>query len=237
MDNYIMGKNTLREVLKYRPEIILKVFVAEKNKDDLMDEILRKKIPLEHVAKNTLFSLVKSESHQSYVAKIKDRTFLELKDFYNREKAFLLMLDNISDPQNFGALLRAGECFNIDGAVFSKNRGCDITPVVSKASVGASELLNLIKISNLSDSVNKLKEEGFEIVVADAAENAKNLFEFDFSDKTLLVMGAEGEGVQPLIKKKADHIVKIPLFGKIDSLNVSQASAIFLAWYRKQQRG
>jgi 23S rRNA (guanosine2251-2'-O)-methyltransferase len=236
--NFIMGRNTLMEVLKYKPEIIIKVFVnvlekPQERKDDLMAEISRKKIPMEYVSKNTLFSIVHSESHQSFVAKIKPRAFVDLKEFFSKEKAFLLMLDNISDPQNLGALLRAAECFKVDGVIFSKNRGCDLTPVVAKASVGASELLNLIKVSNLSDSVNRLQAEGYEIIVADATENAKDLFNFTFPEKALLIMGAEGEGVQPLIKKKADHTVKIPLFGKIDSLNVSQATAVFLAFYMK----
>lgn len=234
--NLIMGKNAILEVLKYKPQNVLKVFVnavekPKERKDELISLILDLKIPLEYVSKNTLFSMVNSDSHQSFVAKIKPRKFFDLKDFYDNESSFLLMLDNICDPQNFGAIIRAAECFNIDGIIFSKNRGCDVTPVVAKASVGASELVSLIKISNLADSVKKLQENGYEVLVADSGPGAKSLYEHKFSKKSLLIMGAEGEGVQPLLKKMADEIISIPLLGKIDSLNVSQATAVFLSFY------
>ena len=128
-----------------------------------------------------------------------------------------------------GALIRVASCFSLTAVLFSKNRGSLITPVVTKASMGATELIDLIKVSNLAESIKSLKDNNFEIVVADMDENASNLFDFNFREKTALIVGSEGVGVRKLHKKLADHIVKIPMPGKIKTLNVSQAASIFLA--------
>ena len=134
------------------------------------------------------------------------------------------MLDSIFDPQNVGAILRAAECFGADAIITSKNRGCPMTPTVSKASAGASAFVPHVEVSNLADSAQRLQNEGFTLVVADmdGDENAV------WPDKLLLVMGSEGTGVQPLLKKRADLIVRIPMYGKIASLNVAQACAVLL---------
>ena len=138
------------------------------------------------------------------------------------------MLDSIFDPQNFGSLLRSAECFGVDGVIWSKNRGCELTPVVSKASVGASELLPLLCVSNLAETMRKFKKNGFWIVTAEIGEEAKSLDSFDFPEKTLLIMGSEGKGVQKLLSKEADSKVYLPMYGQIDSLNVSQAASVLL---------
>jgi len=111
--------------------------------------------------------------------------------------------------------------------MYSKNRGCDITPVVAKASCGAVEMIPLIRVSNLVESLKVLKKEGFEVIVADVDKTSIAINKADFSKKTALVMGSEGKGVRALVKKQADLLVHIPIFGKITSLNVSQAAAIF----------
>jgi 23S rRNA (guanosine2251-2'-O)-methyltransferase len=235
-NNYIMGKNTLEEVLKYKPDIILKVFVNinEKPKertDKLLTDLLIKKVPLKYLSKNALSNLVDSESHQSFVAEIKSRNYMDLKTFLKKDKdsSFVLMLDNISDPQNMGAIIRSSECFDTDAIVFSKNRGAEITPVVSKVSCGGSELLPLIRVSNLAQTAKDFQKNGYEVIVAENSEKSVSLFDFSFSEKTLLIMGSEGKGVQRLLKEIADSSVKIPLTGKINSLNVAQATAIFLS--------
>lgn len=234
-----MGRNTLEEVLKHKPEIILEVYVSlsEKGhlrKDDLIEDILKNGIRIEYVSKNKLFSLVESDSHQSFVAKIKDRNFLSLDSYfsYEREEAFVLMLDNISDPHNMGAILRSAECFGIDAVVYSKNRGSDITSVVSKVSCGATELLPIIRISNLAETAKEFQKEGYEVVIAENREDAANLFDFAFPLKTLLIMGSEGVGVQRILRELSNKRLKIPLFGKIDSLNVAQATAVILSFMR-----
>jgi 23S rRNA (guanosine2251-2'-O)-methyltransferase len=234
-----MGKNTILEVLRKEPKRIKKVYTSENNANDpLYQELSKKKIPIEHVNKQELFQLVNSTSHQSFIAELKNREFQDIHEFLqnSEEKStcFVLMLDSIFDPHNFGAILRSAECFGIDGVIFSKNRGADLTPVVSKVSSGASELVPLLKVSNLAESMKLFQEEGFSVISADVGEGSLSIYEFDFPEKSLLILGSEGEGVQPLLKKKSDYIVKIPMHGLIDSLNVSQAASVFLYSYRSQ---
>jgi 23S rRNA (guanosine2251-2'-O)-methyltransferase len=197
----------------------------------------RKNIPFSIMSKKELFSLVLSESHQGMVAKIKDRHFIDPGDFlrHDREKSLVLMLDGIEDPQNFGAIARSAECFQVDALIWSKNRGVDITAVAAKASCGAFELLSLIKVSNLANSVEKFKKNGYEIVCADVNYGNLPSDNFDFNEKTLLIVGSEKEGVRPLLKKMSSRFIYIPMQGRISSLNVAQAASVLLyAWQSKR---
>lgn len=225
----IMGKNCLREVLHHAPKRILQVFTSAK-RDPLLDALKQHDIPIKTYATHDLSAFVQSESHQSFVAAVRELPTVELSAFleHDRDRSLVLMCDSINDPQNFGALLRAAECFGVDAVVWSKNRGVDLTPSVSKASVGASELVPLIKVSNLAETVSRFQEAGYTAVVAESQPEAQNLDSFDFPARTLLIVGSEGKGVQPLISKRADTLVKITMQGQISSLNVSQATAILL---------
>jgi 23S rRNA (guanosine2251-2'-O)-methyltransferase len=237
-----MGRNTLEEILKHKTDIILEVYTGltfkqGQRKDLLIEEIEQKKISIKYVSNHQLSSLAGSDSHQSFVAKIKDRNFLDAKTFLHREKqsSFVLMLDSIADPHNMGAIFRSAECFQVDAIVYSKNRGVDITPVVTKVSCGATELVPILRVSNLAQTAAEFQKQGFEIIVAENRPDAVSLSDFNFSGKTLLIMGSEGEGVQAILRKLADRSLKIPIFGKIDSLNVAQATAVILACMRFQK--
>lgn len=227
----IMGKNCIREVLKSDPKRFSRVFSSQKD-GELVDALKSKGVRVQFASKQKLYSLVQSESHQSFVAEVKERKYPDLKTFLEEQndRSLVVLCDSITDPQNFGAILRASECFGVDGVVWSKNRNVGVTPVVSKVSVGASELLTLIPVSNLAESVKKFQEAGYVAVAAESREGSESLFSFSFPDKVLLILGAEGKGIQPLLSKRADHHLEIPMLGRIDSLNVSQAAAIFLSW-------
>jgi len=235
----IMGKNCIREVLRSAPERIVEVRTCQRSKaDPLYVELLNSNIPIREVSKKELAQLVQSESHQSYVAAVRERGQPAIKSFLEesaeKSTSVVVMLDSIYDPQNLGTILRAGECFGVDLVVYSKNRGVDITPVVSKASSGATELVSIVKVSNLAETMKLFQEAGYWAVCAEAGEGSQSVFEFQFPEKTLLVLGSEGEGIQQILRKKSDFSVKIPMLGKIDSLNVSQAAAVFLSSYRRQ---
>jgi 23S rRNA (guanosine2251-2'-O)-methyltransferase len=237
-DQLIMGLHAITEVLQYAPDRLLKIFtVASKSsqgrKSGILYECEKKGVPIDYVSEDLLTKMAGSDSHQSFVAHIKGRKFFDVSEFLDEtkdeEKAFVLMLSEIFDPQNFGAILRSAECFGVDGVVWSKNRGCDLTPMVAKASCGASELLRLIRISNLADALDKFKEADFEIVAAVAEPKALPLNQFRYAPKTVLIVGSEGEGIQPLLCKKADRSLYISTTGKIQSLNVAQATAVLLS--------
>lgn len=234
----IMGKNCILEVLLKNPERIVTIFTCQKeSQDEFYKELTNAKLPIQAVSKKQLEDLVGSSSHQGFVAALKQRSLFSAQQFLtnldSNTPCLVIMLDSIFDPHNFGAILRAAECFGVDALVYSKNRGTEVSPVVAKVSSGASELVPLIKVSNLVETAKLFQKEGFTLIGADVGENACSLAEFKFPERTLLILGSEGEGIQPLLKKQCDVILKIPMFGRIDSLNVSQAAAIFLfAWRR-----
>lgn len=237
-DYLIMGRGCLEEVLKHCPERLKKVFAQRSSQatrqraDSLMEKLEARGTPVKEVSKDELFRMVESDSHQGFVAVMqapKNHSLQELVELgAEKERSLILMLDSINDPQNFGALLRVAVSFGVTGVIYSKNRGCQITPVVTKASVGASELVNLCEVSNLAESLRRLQKEAYDVVVADCDPKAVSSKGFNFPKQAVLVMGSEGSGPQPLIKKLADHTVYIPMQGPLQSLNVSQAASILL---------
>jgi len=232
----IMGKNCILEVLSADPKRILEVYTLSTMTDDpLYQRLIQTGIPIRQRSKHELFRLAQSASHQNFVASVRERNNMNLRSFFNAipDICLCVMLDSIFDPHNFGAILRAAECFGVNGIVYSKNRGTQITPVVSKVSSGASELIPVVRVSNLAQTAKAFREEGFSVIAADVGEKAVSLYDVVFPKKTLLIFGSEGEGVQTLLKKNSDLIVRIPMQGSIDSLNVSQAAAVFLHSFRK----
>lgn len=235
----VCGRNTVEEILKKRADRVVKLFIGSRTgKEALgrMGEIRalaeQNGIEIVEVDPAVLDAALGTGSHQSLAAQLIAPEYQDLKGWLASEGAScrtLLMLDSIEDPQNFGALIRAAECFGVDAVIWSKNRGVSITPVVTKAAVGATELVTLIPVSNLAQSAELIKEAGYWMVVADSGKGSADVENFQFPEKTLLVMGAEGHGVQPLLKKMADYTISIKMHGEIDSLNVSQATAVLLA--------
>jgi 23S rRNA (guanosine2251-2'-O)-methyltransferase len=237
-----MGLHAMTELLRHAPQRILKVFTsireAKERKTNILRECEKWEIPIHFSSDEQLSEMCGSDSHQSFVAHVKGRKFYDVKEFLKtvegKPNVLVLFCDQIFDPQNFGALLRCAECFGVDGVGWSKNRGSDLTPVSSKSSCGASEWLPLLRISNLAEGVSQFQDAGFEVVAAALKGGSKNALHFRFGAKTVLVVGSEGEGIQPLILKRADYIVHIPIFGKIESLNVAQAATSLLTCYRIQ---
>jgi 23S rRNA (guanosine2251-2'-O)-methyltransferase len=232
----VMGIHTLQLLLTHAPQRLVHVFAeqsaAKGRKGDLLELCRKHKISVSFTSFDALTKMAESDSHQSFVAHVRPREPLFLKEFLStidsKEKSLVLMLDQIFDPQNLGAILRSAECFGVDAVVFSKNRGSDVTPVVAKTSCGASETIPLIAVSNLADTVLQFQNAGFEAVVTLLDPEAESLYKVTFPDKTLLILGSEGEGVQPLIAKRADRKIYLPMQGKIDSLNVAQACSVVL---------
>lgn len=241
-DQLIMGIHCLREVLAHAPHRLIHIYAEEPSKggrkSDTLELCQKHKVPVSFRSFNALTSMVGSDSHQSFVAHVKGRKYYDVPEFLqsieSNEHALVLMLDQIHDPQNFGALLRSAECFGAHGVVWSKNRGTDLTPVVAKTSCGASELLPLIRIANLAEAVTQFQREGFEAIAALLNPQAERVDQVHFGPKTLLIVGSEGEGIQPLIQKRSDRSVYIPMSGKIESLNVAQAAAVLLSWAQRK---
>lgn len=235
----IMGRNCVEELLAHDPGRIQEIFLAESRgavgdgrKNALRDAIDNAGLRVRECSRHELDQMVQSDSHQGVVARVKPRMFLGfeqlLEQARERESIGVLALDGVLDPQNVGAILRAAECFGVDAVLWSKNRAATLGPVVSKVSVGASELVPLCPVPNLHRAIEALKEVGVWSVGAVVTPEATELESFKAPEKWVLVMGSEGEGIQHLIEQNLDFCVYIKMFGAISSLNVSQATAVML---------
>lgn len=236
--NFVLGPHALEALVAASPGRIIEVLSAADGSSAVL-AAQKLGISITHASRDRISEIAGTESHQGVLCFVRPRGFETLEQLMQRielepNKAnIVVMLDSINDPHNLGACLRACECFGADAVIFSKNRGSPITPVVSKTSVGASELVPIVQVSNLAQAQLKLGEIGFESVATAIDPRAKPLSTFIFPQRTLLILGAEGPGVQPLLLKKSEHVVYVPMFGRIDSLNVSQALAVTLSWSRR----
>ncbi|WKZ57202.1 MAG: 23S rRNA (guanosine(2251)-2'-O)-methyltransferase RlmB [Bdellovibrionota bacterium] len=233
IDLIIVGRNAIREVLRHSPHTLKSVWGSDEALKELEPDLRRARITAQRANGETLSSWAHTDSHQGILGLLREeRSTLDLPSLINslesHPTATVLLLDSIYDPQNLGTLLRAAECFGVDAVIWSRNRGAPLSPVARKASVGASELVPLVLVPNLAEAVEKLKQSSFWVVALDGGEGGALLGSFTFPERCVVVAGSEGRGVQPLLLKKADFRVKIPLHGKIDSLNVSQATSIAL---------
>ncbi|MEN9845517.1 MAG: putative rRNA (guanosine-2-O-)-methyltransferase [Pseudomonadota bacterium] len=245
-----MGRHCLEEVIRRAPGRLLEVYLSESRDEgrsrsggrraDISEQLRALRVPVREVSRRDLESIVNSDSHQGVVARVAPRSYLSFDDLLEsvREAGTIsiLALDGVLDPQNFGAILRAAECFGIDAVLWSKNRGAPIGPVVSKVSVGASEIVPLCLVSNLHRALEQLKDSGAWLAGTMISPDATSLDTFEFPEKSVIVMGSEGEGIHQLIEKSLDFKVHLTMAGAIDSLNVSQATAVFLHELAKQRR-
>ena len=230
----MIGKNCVQELLDHAPHRIVSVITAHPKDDDLIKKLLELKKPVYEVSRKKLDDLSNSTSHQGYVVETTKRDPVTVQDIIDnaKSKSIVVMIDSIFDPQNVGTIIRACECFGVDAVIYSKNKGCRITPTVTKTSVGATEIIPLVEVSNLASTIEKFQKSGYWAVTAQIGKKATSLYKFEYPPKTLLILGSEGEGIQKILSTKADFHVYIPMLGRIDSLNVSQAAAVFLSHYR-----
>jgi 23S rRNA (guanosine2251-2'-O)-methyltransferase len=146
----------------------------------------------------------------------------------NAARAVVLVLDHLQDPQNFGALCRTAEGLGVGGVILPKDRSVAVTPGVYSASVGAVETVPIVQVANLGEALRKLKDHGFWIIGASTGETAQAPWEMPPFEKAALVLGAELEGLSPLVEKTCDWLARVPLAGRVESLNVSVAGALLL---------
>ena len=149
------------------------------------------------------------------------------------EKPFIIICDGIEDPHNLGAIIRTAECCGAHGVVISKNRCCGVNFAVSKAACGAIEYMPIARVSNISSAIDRLKEAGVWVYAADM--DGASYYDTDFSGGVALVMGSEGFGISRLVKEKCDFVVSIPLYGSVNSLNVSCAGAVLMTEVARQR--
>lgn len=233
----VIGRNGVREILQRCPERVREVLFV--GADSLKEGVpTGASVRTRAIAKDDLSDLVGSASHQGIAALLTERVYLSPEEFIDQdsgsERSIIVALDDISDPHNFGAIIRAAECFGVQGVLFSKNRGAGITPTVTKVSGGATELLPMVRVANLAEALARFQKAGYQIVTLEVGMKAEEIYKSDLESKIVIVAGSEHDGVQQLISKRADRAVYVPMHGSIDSLNVSQAVAVVLAEVRRR---
>ncbi|MFC6276723.1 23S rRNA (guanosine(2251)-2'-O)-methyltransferase RlmB [Psittacicella hinzii] len=233
----IYGFHSIEALVTARPKAIIEVVYTEERNDQRLQQLLHKLSEL-HI-KTTPTSKEKIEqfvpedaAHQGIMAlvrKLEEFGENHLFDILSsKEQAFFLILDGITDPHNLGACLRSAEAAGVDAVIIPKDKSASLTPVARKISSGASEVLPVIKVTNLARTMRKLQDEGVWIV-GTAGEAEQNIYQYEFPRRSLaLVMGNEGKGMRRLTRENCDELVKIPMAGIVSSLNVSVATGVCL---------
>jgi 23S rRNA (guanosine2251-2'-O)-methyltransferase len=255
---YIYGKNSVKALLETHPDRVFKIFLAENLKPDkriqaIQETARNSRIPVQVVPRQKLDQMLsanepkadagqnmmegdESSSHQGVVASVAPKALLDLPTLLKqcREKIQtgvhprLLLLDGVTDPRNFGAILRVADAAGIDGVIIPKHHSAGFGPTVSKTASGAEEAVNVAVVSNLNQAMQQLKDAGFWIAGAANEGGAVDYYRQDYKMPVALVMGSEGKGLASLVRKNCDFLIKIPMHGTVDSLNVATATAVLL---------
>lgn len=243
-EHLICGRNPVLEALRSE-RTIDKILVASGEREGSVLKILalakEDGIPVVTVNKDALERLFPNLSHQGVAAYVTEKEYCSIDDILDfakekNEKPFLVITDGITDPHNLGSILRSADCAGVHGVILPKRRSVGMTSVVFKTSAGAAEHMRVSRVTNLADAVRELKEKNVWVFGTDG-EGDTNLFDCDFDCGTALIIGSEGAGMSRLLKESCDYLVKIPLHGKVNSLNASCAATVCMFEVVRKRKG
>jgi len=231
MSLLIYGRNSVCHSIESSRAI--KLYIAKGFNDNKLLSLAKSfKVPTIIVDNNKLVSLVNSNNTQGVVCEIKDYEYYSLDKLIDDGKKvknpIIVMLDGIEDPHNLGAILRIVDAFNALGVIIKKNNQVHLNATVSKVSTGAINFVKVVDVSNLNNAIKKLKDNGYWIISTDG-EGDKSYTEVDTNCPIVLIIGSEGYGISRLVKENSDYIVKIPMYGHVNSLNASNALSVVLS--------
>jgi 23S rRNA (guanosine2251-2'-O)-methyltransferase len=239
----IYGKNTIEALLESSKRKINKIFLAKGIKfDSKIQKIVEKArnngIIIQDVPREKLDSIAPG-SHQGIAASVSPIEYIDFDDFlnsikFNPEQSIVIILDGVEDPYNFGSIIRTASAAGTKGIIIPKRRSSPVTATVEKASAGTVEKIPIIQVTNINSAIEKLKEANFWIIGAESSGD-KYYFDVNYDMNCALVVGGEGKGISQLVKKHCDFLVKIPMPGKINSLNVANAASIMIYEILRQQ--
>jgi 23S rRNA (guanosine2251-2'-O)-methyltransferase len=243
VSRFVYGVNPVLEALRAHPAEVVRVLVArgrEGRRSQGAERVAQAAgeagIRVDEVPQGDLAHRSRSGVHQGVGAELSEFEYAEMEDVLDgiSGPALLLVLDGVTDPQNLGALVRSAHALGAHGVVIPKDRAAGITPAASKAAAGALEHCPVARVTNLSRALEQMKERGV-WTVALAADGDKDLSGVDLRTPTALVLGSEGSGVRPLVRKTCDHVARIAMAGQLGSLNVSAAGAVALYEVARQR--
>ena len=232
----IYGVNPILEAIRSHPERIRYVGVAREETarhQRLMGEAKRAGVAVRNLALDQIDRLAGRGVHNGVVAEVSETAYADFDEIVEKEEtSFVLIVDSITDPQNFGAILRVADGFGVDLVVIPEHDSVGLTPVAVKASAGASEWVQVAQVTNLSRAIEALKKAGYWVYAA--AENGERPDAIDFSGKVALVVGNEGKGIRRNVLEHCDRVVTIPMRGHVESFNVATATAILCYEVRRK---
>lgn len=221
----VYGRNIAIEYLN-KDEKIKKIILQENFSDKKLNFLLEKhKSILEYMSKNEMDSLC-AGVHQGIILDVMDYQYTPLNDLLKSDAQFVVILDHLEDPHNFGAIIRTCECAGVDYIIIPKNRSVSVNSTVYKTSSGALNNVKIIEVVNLNNTIKKLKTLGFWVYGSDAL--GKDYRSIKYDSKTCLIIGSEGHGLKKIVSNSCDEIISIPMKGKVNSLNASVASGILI---------
>ena len=226
----VEGINVVRELIKADKRMDKVIVEKSENKElvKLTDMARSKGIRVEIVDKQTLERINKGKT-QGILAFIPNFKYSDVDDILfvaeqKNEKPFIVILDGITDPHNLGAIIRTCECAGVHGVIIPENRACEVNDTVYKTSAGAIVHTKIAMVTNLTRTIKDLQEKGVWVYALEAGD--KRIYSADFTYPTALIVGSEGKGVSRLVKETADEVLSLDMFGQVNSLNASNASAI-----------
>ena len=241
-DDQIEGRNAVLELLQSDKDIN-KVYVLKGEKKGSINKIIakakEKKVIIVEKDKKQMDMMAQTENYQGVIATVPPYEYVEVEDIINEARQrnqdpFILILDGIEDPHNLGAIIRTAETAGIHGIIIPKRRAASVNSTVSKVASGALEYVKIARVNNINETINKLKKEG--IWICGTAINAeKNYYNQDLTGPLAIIIGNEGKGISQLVQKNCDFLIKIPMKGKVTSLNASVSTGIIVYEALKQR--
>lgn len=235
MSDWTLGKHGVLEALRSkRPveKIIMSENIQMRSVQEIWTLAKQRKIPVQKVPRARLDKLSEGENHQGIMALVAAYQYATIEDLFSRaserkESPFFVILDEIEDPHNLGSILRSADAAGVHGVIIPKRRAVGLTQAVAKTSAGAIEYVPVVRVTNLNQLADELKERGLWLVGTDG--QAEQMYtDVDYTIPLALVIGNEGKGIHALLKKKCDFLVKIPMKGNVSSLNASVAAGILM---------
>lgn len=241
-ESYVIGRNAISELLKSGRDVD-KIYIKKGERTGsitvIAAEAIKRSIPIIETEGSKLDYMSGGRPHQGVIASAAMKEYATVDDMLalaesRGEKPLIVIADGIEDPQNLGALLRAAECAGAHGIIIPKRHAVGLTAVVGRSSAGAIEYVPVAKVTNLAQTVEELKEKGLWIFAAEAGGTPH--YETDMTCPAAVILGSEGFGVSRLLKDKSDFLISIPMYGFVNSLNVSCAGAVILCEAARQRR-
>lgn len=234
----LCGVQPVLEQIRSDPGRIRRIFVIRDGGPSaaVVEAARRAEVAVVSAGRAELSQRAGGVAHQGIVAEVEPYAYADLEELLGTAPDCLLVADQVTDPRNLGALVRSAEAAGIGGVVLPKDRSAGITPVAAKAAAGATSLVPIARVTNLTRALEELKNTGYWIVGLDAG-GKEDLFSFAFPDRCAIVVGSEGKGLRPLTRSTCDHVVAVPMVGRVASLNVSVAAAVaFFERLRQRHR-